>query len=91
MSEQMIKKIQEDIATSTKMIFEVHRVKLEELCAIASEAALLRVEVEKFKALETAAEKIRHWHDSLNGGMIVSGNSVRELWGALSELRKARS
>lgn len=36
--------------------------------------------------LVRAAEKVRHWHDAHNGGMIVSAESVHELWEALAKL-----
>jgi len=32
-----------------------------------------------------AARCIRHWHDSVDGGMVVSGEHVRALWEALAD------
>lgn len=40
-------------------------------------------------ALREAASKIRHWHDTGSDGMIVSADSVRELWEALTDTAQA--
>ena len=37
-------------------------------------------------AVAEAAGKVNHWHDSPNGGMIVSSEHVRLLWTVLAEL-----
>ena len=42
-----------------------------------------------YKKLRAAAECIRHWHDRDNGGMVVSGEHVRELWKTLKETQEA--
>jgi hypothetical protein len=34
------------------------------------------------QTLVDAADKVKHWHDSHDGGMIVSGDSVFGLWRA---------
>ena len=41
-------------------------------------------DAELIQRLVDASSKIRHWHDAHDGGMIVSGDSVRGLWSALS-------
>jgi len=40
--------------------------------------------IDRAERIEAAAQCIRHWHDTANGGMIVSGEHVRKLWEALS-------
>lgn len=40
-----------------------------------------------YRKLRNAAEHIRHWHDTNDDGMIVSGSHVRELWKALAETK----
>lgn len=43
----------------------------------------LSVVLDKAKTVIQAAEHIHHWHDTGNGGMIVSAQSVFLLWDAL--------
>jgi crotonobetainyl-CoA:carnitine CoA-transferase CaiB-like acyl-CoA transferase len=43
--------------------------------------------IAKLESVAKAAECIRHWHDTANGGMIVSGEHVRALWLALTDLK----
>ncbi len=43
-------------------------------------------ELSALRAVADAARRIRHWHDSDNAGMVVSGESVRALWSALDAL-----
>ena len=40
--------------------------------------------IDRAERIEDAAKCIRHWHDTADGGMIVSGEHVRKLWEALS-------
>jgi hypothetical protein len=42
-------------------------------------------EIEAMRAVIDAARCIRHWHDSSNNGMVVSGEHVRALWQSLSD------
>ena len=46
-------------------------------------------EIERLQKVVEAARCICHWHDSANGGMVVSGEHVRALWQALHDLSKA--
>ena len=41
------------------------------------------------RAVIDAARCIRHWHDTHDGGMIVSGEHVRKLWDALDRYDRA--
>lgn len=50
-----------------------------------AKAALLRNVAE----LVEAASCIIHWHDVHDGGMIVSGEKVRELWKVLAKLEQS--
>ena len=63
------------------------------LCAVVqvSEAYIATVgrDVERLRKVADAARCIRHWHDASNDGMIVSGEHVRALWQALSDLDAA--
>lgn len=43
-------------------------------------------EIEGALTVVEAARCIRHWHDSDNDGMVVSGEHVRALWQALHDL-----
>lgn len=43
-------------------------------------------EIERLQRVVEAARCIRHWHDSDNDGMVVSGEHVRVLWQALHDL-----
>ena len=45
----------------------------------------LLAEIERLTAIADAANKIRHWHDAPNDGMVVSAEHVRALWVALRE------
>lgn len=45
-------------------------------------------EIERLRTVVEAARCIRHWHDSGNDGMVVSGEHVRALWQALHDLDK---
>lgn len=45
-----------------------------------------KAEIERMQAVVEAARCIRHWHDSDNDGMVVSGEHVRALWQALHDL-----
>lgn len=38
--------------------------------------------------LISAASCIHHWHDTNDGGMIVSGEKVRALWDVLAAMRE---
>ena len=37
--------------------------------------------------LHNAASCIKHWHDAYNGGMVVSGSHVLDLWDVLDDIR----
>lgn len=41
------------------------------------------------RTLSLAAGKLHHWHDALDGGMVVSGDSVRAIWVANDIVRAA--
>jgi hypothetical protein len=52
-------------------------------------AALRAARPERVHALEAvadAARKLHHWHDAHDGGMVVSGDVVREVWAATAAL-----
>jgi len=49
------------------------------------EKANAEAQVEALQGVLEAARKIRHWHDDEKiGGMVVSADAVRELWGSLA-------
>lgn len=43
---------------------------------------------EALEQLIAAAHKVKHWYDTFDGGMIVSGESVFELWDARDKTEK---
>jgi hypothetical protein len=54
-----------------------------------SEARELLAHIERLNIVVECASKIRHWHDREPDGMVVSRDSVMDLWAALSELDEA--
>lgn len=48
--------------------------------------ALIRNHARALIDVARAAQCIKHWHDTANGGMIVSGRHVVALWDALARL-----
>lgn len=57
--------------------------------AYAEETYALAEEVRDLREVLKAARCIRHWHDSDNDGMVVSGEHVRNLWGVLAKYDEA--
>ena len=45
----------------------------------------LKEDLEPLLNIIEKAERIRHWHDSANDGMVVGAEAVRDLWEALSD------
>jgi hypothetical protein len=65
---------------------------LSQLFEAKLQVAALEAQVEALQLVLEAARKIRHWHDDEKiGGMVVSADAVRELWGALASYDASRA
>ena len=50
----------------------------------------LELQLKEAQNVIERARCIQHWHDRKNGGMVVSGSHVRDLWEALMDYDEAR-
>lgn len=89
-------RISEGFLRSGKTLHVVSELGRCEPCTAPSRDAVIDRQAEEIRGLREdflellkAAERIKHWHDTHNNGMIVSAESVRDLWAATEDARAA--
>ena len=74
------------IGCSALLCPKVHKLK-RKYRVNAFNAIRLKEDLEPLLNIIEKAERIRHWHDGDNDGMVVSAEAVRDLWEALGDAR----